>query len=177
MHVTKLGVRAGKYGSGSTVYLKSRKKGKVFGELAKLVPGLGGTNNESPSGGNDTAFWFPRFGSCVLSLAFWFCDLVMRFASRQAAFCLKTSCVLSQNKLRFALNLVAFCCKTRCVLLQSSLLFASKLVAFCFKARCVLLQDSLRFASRHLAFCFKTLAFCLKILAICLMVALRFVYF
>nr|GEX33864.1 hypothetical protein [Tanacetum cinerariifolium] len=102
-----------------------------------------------------------HFGSCILSLAIWFCDLVMRFASRHVAFCLKFC---------FAVKLVAFCYKARCILLQSSLRFASKLIAFYFKARCGLLQDTLRFASRHLAFC-------LKILAIFLMVPLRFVYF
>nr|GFB69417.1 hypothetical protein [Tanacetum cinerariifolium] len=104
-----------------------------------------------------------RFGSCVLSLAIWFCVLVLRFDKRHAAFLLVTRCVLLQDTLRFAVRLVAFCFKTRCVLLQDILRFASDLVAFCFKACCVLPQDTLHFASRHLAFC--------------LMVALHFVYF
>nr|GEX38863.1 uncharacterized mitochondrial protein AtMg00810-like [Tanacetum cinerariifolium] len=95
---------------------------------------------------------------CILVRAFWFlhfvsCNLVLRF---DPTFCLKTSCVLPEDKLRFAVKHVAFCFKARCIFLQSSLHFASKLVAFCFKTRCVLLQDTLRFASRHAAFCFKT---------------------
>nr|GEV87975.1 integrase, catalytic region, zinc finger, CCHC-type, peptidase aspartic, catalytic [Tanacetum cinerariifolium] len=81
---------------------------------------------------------------CVLVPAFWFlrfvsCDLVLRFGP---AFCLKTRCVLPEDKLHFAVKHVAFCFKARCVLLQSSLCFASKLAAFCFKTRCVLLQDT-----------------------------------
>nr|GEY42967.1 hypothetical protein [Tanacetum cinerariifolium] len=88
-------------------------------------------------------------GHCVLVPAF----CLLRFGSAI------WSCVLLQDKLRFASRQVAFCLKTSCVLLQSSLRFAARHVAFCFKARCVLLQDSLRFASKLVAFCFKTLAF------------------
>nr|GFA95633.1 retrovirus-related Pol polyprotein from transposon TNT 1-94 [Tanacetum cinerariifolium] len=72
------------------------------------------------------AFWSLRFG-----FAFWFCVLLiediscvlprrdsahfknwLRFVSRPPAFCLKTSCVLSQDLLRFVSRLPAFCLKT-----------------------------------------------------------------
>ncbi|GJT94244.1 retrovirus-related pol polyprotein from transposon TNT 1-94 [Tanacetum coccineum] len=96
------------------------------------------------------------------------------------AFCLKTSCVLSQDLVAFCLktfcvlsqDLVAFCLKTSCVLSQDLVAFCLKtscvlsqdLVAFCLKTSCVLSQDLV-------AFCLKTscvlsqdlIAFCLKI--------------
>nr|GEU40891.1 integrase, catalytic region, zinc finger, CCHC-type, peptidase aspartic, catalytic [Tanacetum cinerariifolium] len=40
----------------------------------------------------------------------------LRFVSRPPAFCLKTSCVLSQDLLRFVSRLLAFCLKASCVL-------------------------------------------------------------
>nr|GEZ37454.1 hypothetical protein [Tanacetum cinerariifolium] len=75
------------------------------------------------------AFWFLRFVSF---------NLVLRFGH---AFCLKTSCVLPEDKLRFAVKHVAFWFKARSVLLQRSLHFASRHAAFCFKTSYVLLQD------------------------------------
>nr|GEV82295.1 hypothetical protein [Tanacetum cinerariifolium] len=113
------------------------------------------------------------FCSYVLVYAIWFCVLLiedifcvlpredsarfktwLRFVSRLPAFCLKTSCVLSQD-------VVAFCIKTSCVLTQDLLRFVSRLgfvlsqdlVAFCLKTSYVLSQDLLHFVSRLTAFC------------------------
>nr|GEX49766.1 retrotransposon protein, putative, unclassified [Tanacetum cinerariifolium] len=101
------------------------------------------------------AFCLLRFGSAIC-----FKDK-LRFASRQVAFCLKTSCVLLQSSLRFASKLVAFCFKTRCILLQSSLRFALKLAAFCFKTSCVLLQDPCVLSQDSCDLSYGCTAFCL----------------
>nr|GEV71616.1 hypothetical protein [Tanacetum cinerariifolium] len=50
----------------------------------------------------------------------------LRFVSRLLAFCLKTSCILSQDFLRFASRLPAFCLKTSCVLPQDFMRFVSR---------------------------------------------------
>nr|GFA54458.1 hypothetical protein [Tanacetum cinerariifolium] len=50
-------------------------------------------------------------------------------------------------------NLVAFCLKTSCVLSQDLLHFISRLPAFCLETSCVLSQDFMHFVSRLLAFC------------------------
>nr|GEW40137.1 hypothetical protein [Tanacetum cinerariifolium] len=74
----------------------------------------------------------------------------LRFASRLAAFCFKTSCVLLQSSLRFA---------------SKSLCFASRHAVFCFKTSCVLSQDSCDLSHGGIAFCLllKTLsAICLS---------------
>nr|GEY01709.1 hypothetical protein [Tanacetum cinerariifolium] len=106
---------------------------------------IGGTVTGCLGDEKDTAFWFLRFGSCVLSLAF----CLLRF----------DSCILV---LRFGL---AFCLVEDfyCVLLRRD--FAQLKTSLCFvsKVGCVSLRDKLRFASRQVTFCFKTSAFCFKI--------------
>nr|GFA38258.1 reverse transcriptase domain-containing protein [Tanacetum cinerariifolium] len=84
--------------------------------------------------GKGLAFWFLRFGSCVLSPAI--CTLY--FASKLVVFYFKARCIFLQDTLRFASRYAAFCFKTSCVLLQDP---------------CVLSQDSCVLSHGGTAFC------------------------
>nr|GEX63689.1 retrovirus-related Pol polyprotein from transposon TNT 1-94 [Tanacetum cinerariifolium] len=92
-----------------------------------------------------------RFGFCVLPVAIWFCDLVMRFASRHVAFCFKARCVLLQSSLRFASRHAVFCFKTSYVLSQDSCDLSHGVIAFCLllKTLSAIWQELLEYMDVH----------------------------